>query len=125
MPHAPAAAPIRVVLVDLPQMLSDIIRDILGRETDIVVAGETRTDDAELVEVLPEVDVAIVGTVDHELPPPCLELMRAHPHTRVLTVSGDARESFLYELRPWKMPLGSISPETLLEAVRTSQQEYV
>ena len=62
----------------------------------------------------------IFGTADEGLPSRCLELMGSRPRTKVLTLERNGRAAFLYELRPYAVPLGEASPSTLLDAVRGS-----
>jgi len=36
----------------------------------------------------------------------------------VLVVSADGRETALFELRPQRTPLGEVSPQTIVDAIR-------
>jgi hypothetical protein len=100
-------------------MTREIIRDTISNAPDIALVGEFPAD-APLVQVAEDrkADVVIFGTADEGLPARCLELMSNRPRTRVLTLERNGRAAFLYELRPYAVPLAEASPSTLLDAVR-------
>ena len=110
---------IRVLLAELPGMLGDIIRKLLASEKDIEVVGEMAAE--ELLEFMGQTraDVVILGLEDSELPAIGNQLFSEHPAVRVLGVAGDGRSTFLYELRPYKVPLGEVSPKALVTAIRS------
>lgn len=107
-------------------MLCDIIADVLMREPDMEVLGTlpSRTGLRATVGEM-AADVVVLGLEDSELPKDCGELLQAHPQIRVLGVSSDGRRGFLYELRPLKASLGELSPQGLVEAIRTSGRTEV
>ena len=86
--------PIRIVLADMPRMLRETLEE---HDADFVITGA---------------DVLRPDDVD--------ALLEARPRMKVLAVVGDGRDAFLYELRPQKVPLGEVSPHTLLEAIRAA-----
>ena len=97
----------------------EIIRDTIASADDIALVGEFPAN-AALVQAVDDrkADVVIFGTAGKGLPTRCLELMSKRPRTKVLTVERNGRAAFLYELRPYAVPLGEASPSTLLDAVR-------
>jgi hypothetical protein len=102
-------------------MLSDIVKEILD-EPDIHVAAEfplpfEGTQVRDIVGAGP--DVVILNTSEGGLPPAARALLARQPHAKVLAMRNDGRQTSLYELRPHETDLGQISPETLLQAVRT------
>jgi DNA-binding NarL/FixJ family response regulator len=102
-------------------MTREIIRETISSATDIALVGEFPAN-APLVQVAEDrkADVVIFGTADEGLPSRYLELMSSMPRTRVITLERNGRAAFLYELRPYAVPLGEASPSTLLDAVRGS-----
>jgi DNA-binding NarL/FixJ family response regulator len=106
----------RIVLIDMPPLLRDIVRDVLAGEPDIEVVAEhdvavdvrdaVRQDGADLV---------IVGS---DAASSARDAVAGNRGVRALEVRSDGRESVLYELRPHRVPLGEISPETLLRTIR-------
>lgn len=111
--------PIRIMLVGMPRMLSDIIGNVVKKQSDIVVVGElsSRTGLAAEVQRL-EPDVVVIGLEGSRLPDECESVFDVDPHVRVLGVSGDGRELFACELRPQSEALGEVSPEKLMQTIR-------
>ncbi|HEY2937229.1 MAG TPA: hypothetical protein VGJ25_11560 [Gaiellaceae bacterium] len=108
---------IRIVLIDMSLLLRDIVRDTLVREPDLDVVAEHDAA-VDLREALErgEPDFVIVGSdVAAET---VRSVVGACTGVRALEVRGDGKESVLYELRPHRVPLGEISPETLLRTIR-------
>jgi DNA-binding NarL/FixJ family response regulator len=107
-----------VILVNMPQMLRDIVREIVSSEQDLIIVDEF--DDLEDASNTIWNDERCV--VITSLRPPeqvALEdLFGVRRRMRVLAVSEDGRETVLYELRPRARNLGEISPPTLVAAIR-------
>ncbi len=103
-------------------MLSDIVADTIGNQTDMDVVGELRTRAGLQAGVRDAfADVVIMGLDDLDLPSECLALFDAYPTIRVLGVSSDGRSASLYELRPHRLPLGEVSPDGLVQAIREAR----
>lgn len=102
-------------------MLSDIITDMVTSQADMEMVG-TVTDPTAIAATVTQADadVVVLGLRDAELPSEYAALLDARPQTRLLGVSGDGRRAFLYELRPYRSALGEVSPEALVEAIRTA-----
>jgi hypothetical protein len=115
--------PINVALFGVSGMLSHIVKDILD-VPDIHVAAEYPLNRA-VVDRVNEVraDVVIFATETGGIPPPLRATFTARPQTKVLTIRDDGRDASLFELRPHETQLGQVSPETLLEAVRTARTD--
>lgn len=105
----------------MPQMLHDIIREQIATAPGLRVAADLR-DAASLGEAVANgpVDVVIAGTdvldtasVDR--------LLARRPDLRVLTIDREGRETVLCELRPHRQRLGELSPERLLDVVRSAR----
>jgi DNA-binding NarL/FixJ family response regulator len=109
----------RIVLVDMPPLLREIVREATSREPDLEVVREHEAGaDLRAAVEQDDPDFLIVGsaeateaTVD--------SLVTAGRRLRALEVRSDGRESVLYELRPHRVLLGEISPDTLLHTIRT------
>jgi len=110
----------RILLVEMTGMLCDILAAVLSAEPDMEVVGvlssrgKLRATVAET-----KADVVVLALEDSELPEDCGRLLHAHPRMRVLGVASDGRRGFLYELRPLKASLGELSPQGLVETIRT------
>jgi hypothetical protein len=103
------------------RMMHEIVTDVLSSQPDIevvangvspVVSGMKRTPD----DTSP--DVIILGERSQRAAVAYEDLLYSLPRTKVLAISDDGRESFLYELRPREVALGQLSAEGLLSAVR-------
>ena len=114
-----ALQPIRVVTAELPRMLSDIMGVFLASAHDIQRVGEADSH-ADLLELTRRLrpDVVIMGLDRADVPDIGWSLYAGDPLLRVLGVVGEGRQTFVYELRPHRTPLGELSPEELLAAVR-------
>jgi len=85
----------------MPQMLREITR--------AVVAGEPG---AEIV-------------AEYAAPVPLAEVVRASDAQVVVvrdtpTVGAEGRSTVVYELKPHRVPLGEVSPERLVDAIRSA-----
>ena len=111
---------IRIVAIGLPQILRDVITDIVKDQPDMEVVGDL-PEDAEpvMVEELAGAFVAVRAGPNGELPEIGLRLLERRAHgVRVLALSSEGRRGFLYELRPNEFDIGEISPERLLNVIR-------
>jgi DNA-binding NarL/FixJ family response regulator len=105
---------IRVLLIDMPQMLRQIIRQTLAGDPRFELVGEY----AEHVAI----DVAVNRSrADYVVMDPNVfdsravrrRLLDEGPQVRVLTVSTHGGQTTLYELRAQEVALGELSPERL------------
>jgi hypothetical protein len=101
-----SVSPVRVLLVGLPRMLSEIVHELLASHSDIAI-----TDAAE------RADVVICA---REHCDECRELLWVRPRLKVIAVSGEGREAELHELRPHERLLGNLAPERLLAVIRSA-----
>jgi hypothetical protein len=104
----------RVLLVGMPKLLRDLVKEILMSQSDITVVGELTELDARLIASLDNSRAAavIVGSSQAEVPEVFCRLLRERPSVRVLAIADDGRQTYLY------LPLGELSPTGLLDAVR-------
>lgn len=114
---------IRVVLSKMPRVLHDIVHSILAAEPDIDVSDTSSHSTAPMT--LDDVrDAHVVVITEPELAHMNYEsLLYGNPRLRLVAVSGDGHNAALYELRPCRIPLGELSSQTLVDAVR-AQSAY-
>ena len=107
--------------MELPQILGGILEKTLDAQPDMKVVGniDGRRSLAEAA-VDRRADVVVIGLEAAELPVVCQELVVTHPQIKVLAVAGDGLGTFLYELRPQTSPLGEVSPQGLVDAIRAA-----
>ena len=104
----------------MPLLLREIVRETLAREPDLdIVAEHDASADLRAAVERDGAHFVIVGseaTADAAVH----SLVAADLGVRALEVQSDGKESVLYELRPHRVPLGEISPETLLRTIRAA-----
>ena len=108
----------RILLVALPRMLEEIVSHILRSERDMEVAGTVRKVDGlpkKVARARP--DVVVMGADD---PPLAAALLEQSPRLKVLAVTQEGQDSWLYGLEPERKSLGALSPDRLVKAVRRS-----
>ena len=110
----------RIVLVDMPPLLREIVRETASREPDLEVVREHEAGiDLRAAVERDDPDFLIVGS-EEATEGAVASLVAGGRRLRALEVRSDGRESVLYELRPYRVRLGEISPDTLLQTIRTS-----
>lgn len=110
----------RIVLIDMSPLLRDIVRDTLAREPNLHVVAEHAADvDVRVAVDDADADFVIFGS--NAAAHASVESVVARERgVRALELHGDGKESVLYELRPYRVSLGQISPETLLRTIRAA-----
>jgi DNA-binding NarL/FixJ family response regulator len=108
----------RIVLIDMSPLLRDIIRKAVAPEPDLDVVAEhgVGVDIREAVEQS-HANFVVVGS-DAAAEGYVRSLIGSSCGVRALEVCSDGRESVLYELRPHRVSLGEISPDTLVRTIR-------
>jgi DNA-binding NarL/FixJ family response regulator len=108
------ALPIRVLLIDMPQMMREIIRRTLARDSRFLIVGEYTEHVAIDVAVNRSgADYVIMGSGVFESRAVRRRLLEEGPQIRVLAVGADGARTTLYRLRPEEVELGEISLERL------------
>lgn len=106
--------PHRIILVDLPQLLREIIEHSVGEQPDMQIVGELRSA-ATLARTVFErgADFVIGGSgLDQAV---ASGLLREAPRPRVV---ADGRTACLYELRTHRTTLLDISPQAIVDLIR-------
>ena len=112
-------SPIRILVSDLPQLLKEIVVNIVNSQDDM------QTVDAPLRETglttaleRSDADVLVLGCEESELRRRGEELLRSRPLLKIVALDGDGRQSYFYGLQPQMVPLGEVSPRRLVDAIR-------
>lgn len=109
----------RILLLDLPRMLADLVRDVVADDASLEVVGEiARPSSPELVTAA-EPDLILVGGDDDMPPAACRAAFDERPHLTVLALS--ARGGVLWELAPRRVALGDLSRDALRAALHESR----
>jgi DNA-binding NarL/FixJ family response regulator len=103
----------------MPQLLSDIVREVIARQPNIAVVGEVDATE-ELGQAVWETgaDVLICRRPGPELPDIFRQLFETHPHVAVLAIDEGDRTGSAYQLRATQSPL-DVRPQGLIDAIRT------
>jgi DNA-binding NarL/FixJ family response regulator len=109
--------PSRILLIDLPRILREIIEQAVENEPDMVIVNGNGSG-GDLGSALEQSRAEFVITGAAHGPDEVGALLERHPRLRVLSVVGDAREAYLYELRPTRTPLAEVSPRAIVDAIR-------
>lgn len=112
--------PLRVALIGCVGLLGEIIGRTLSTEPDLAVVADVEElsydDDLSLVAA----DLVVWNNADESLVVRWLSNLSNRCGPRVLATMGDGREASLWELTPQRKALGSLSPTTLVETIRSS-----
>jgi hypothetical protein len=100
-------------------LLHDIVRDTLAAQPDMKVIGDAH-DGGDLNPMLQagNVDVVVVGAPRPEDFAVAIPILLTSPRIKVLAIAISGRRAMLYRLRPHQIPLGDMSPQDLVGAIR-------
>jgi hypothetical protein len=115
-------APMRVLLLEVPTLLRDILEHAIRHEGDCVLIHTEGSPMEILADRADSPDVVILGlavTEDVALVP---ALLGRWPSAHVLTVMQTGSDAAVYELTPRCQALGEMSPEGMLVLLRDSVQ---
>ena len=111
---------VRILLVGLPRMVRDMFEHAIGEQPDMALVGVAER--AKLFELTREAEPSfvIVDAEDDSLPDDCRRLLAERPSLRVLGVESRAGRATLFELRPWRIAIGAVSPADVVDAIRAA-----
>jgi len=110
---------IRILLIDMPRMLREIVGETVSAQPDMEVVAE-HTYHASMLSaaITSRAQAVVVGSDGDEVEGLCERLALQRPDLSVLAVSADGRQTVVHELRPHRVPLGELSPQQLVDAIR-------
>jgi DNA-binding NarL/FixJ family response regulator len=113
---------VNVVLVGVTGLVADIVKAALD-EPDVDVIGEFCIEPFVVEEIADTpIDVVVLAADEDVESSTVPALLAQQPRMKVLAIRDDGRTASLFELRPVETMLGSLSPELLLQAVRTAHR---
>lgn len=112
--------PIRVLIAEMPQLVTDIAQEAIERQPDMEIVGVVPDPGALRTTVTStRAQVLLCPMGSGELPAVYRELFDSHPRLRLLAIEPDGRSGGVYELRPTRTPL-DVWPDGLVEAIRAA-----
>jgi DNA-binding NarL/FixJ family response regulator len=100
-------------------MLREIVSETISAQPDMqVVAEDLQYAGMLSAAVRSRARVVVVGSDGADVEDMCERLAVQRPDLGVLAVSADGRQTIVHELRPHRIPLGDLSPQQLVEAIR-------
>jgi DNA-binding NarL/FixJ family response regulator len=108
----------RIVLIDMPPLLRDIVSNVLSGQPDLDVVAE-HDDAVDIREAVERDQAQLVIVGSDAASEACIRaVVGGSRGVRALEMRSDGSEGVLYELRPHRVVLGGISAETLLRTIR-------
>jgi hypothetical protein len=110
----------RVLLVGMSNMLSNIVAAVLARAPDIVVVGHVANEADLAAEIrLSGADAAIVHTDEPAAATAFTPLLLLFPELKVVAIDAASRAGFLHQLRQYSTAFTEVSTDALLAALLT------
>ena len=118
---AQTRSPVRVALIGFSGLLGDIIGQSVASEPDFeIVADLASTDNPDEALEVARADILLWNDADESELAQWLDAVSTRCGPRVLATLGDGRNASLWEITPRRTELGSLSPQTLIETIRSS-----
>src|SRR5262245_43226039 len=101
----------------MPQMLREILERAIARQPDLLLVADNGSDEA--AGHVDHADV-VVGFAGADEPHTWPAYLHRWPDTRVMTLDVTGRQTFLYELRPYRTEYGELSQSEIVDLIRSS-----
>ena len=101
-------------------MLRDIVARLIDEQADMqtLPPADAEIDLVDQIES-PEPDVLLLACEREKAKEQASRALDRNPRLKVMTLTGNGREATVFELRPHEQSLGTMSPESLVDAIRT------
>jgi DNA-binding NarL/FixJ family response regulator len=109
---------IRVLIGDAPTMLRDILEQAIANEPDMELIHEPAAPAPGRAEQAP--DVVIAGVSECDPGEGARTLLGRWPGSHVLMITARGQKVLRYELQPRSLDLGEMSPDQLVQAIRSA-----
>ena len=98
-------------------MLREIIERAVAGQPDMEIVDDLPRDGIRAEALLRTRADVLISAGDHD-DVELNRLLQELPRLKVLVVSADGRDTTCLELRPTRTPLGEVSPQTIVDAIR-------
>src|SRR5262249_32059027 len=110
---------VRVLLVGMSNMLSDILAGVLAQTPDIVVAGNIRDGDDLAAEIHSAgADALILQSSQPATAESLAPLLRTFPALKVVAIDAAGESGFVHYLRPYSVRVSQLSADVLQSVLR-------
>jgi len=111
---------IKVMLASRPKMISEVIRNMIEQQPDMLMVGEV-IDPIKLLFASKEteVDVVIVTPLKADGEPKiCSHLLAEHPRLKVVTLSSEGEAAYLYQAGIPRLRIDEPCRQSIIGAIR-------
>ena len=111
---------INVMLSSRPKLLSDVMRNLIERQPDMIIVGDV-IDPIELLYVLrtTSADVIIITPLKaNGYPKICIQLLKKHPQLKILILTIESKAVFIYQSGLPRKRIERPSEQIILDAIR-------
>jgi hypothetical protein len=112
---------IRVLLLEMTGIVADLVRRTVSEQADLeIVASVPALHELDVTAAAAEADLVITPYPSSAAGLSRFDdLLGARPGLRVLAIEDDGRRASMYALAPQATELGLLTPETLIEFIRS------
>ena len=113
---------IKVMLASRPKMISDVIKNIIERQPDMIMVGDV-IDPIKLLFAVKEipVDVVIVTPLKANGEPRiCSHLLAENPKLKIIVLIAGGKTAFLFETGSRKKQIDEPCADTIVDIIRNS-----
>lgn len=111
---------IRILLAG-PRLLAELVARLIDSAPDVEIVGTVPIDDTLMAHARElKADAVVLGAPVDASGDWLDAMLYEFPTVKLLALTPDAHRATLYELRPHRTPLGELSRDRLLDAIRTA-----
>jgi DNA-binding NarL/FixJ family response regulator len=115
---------IKVLLSNHPQIVRDLVREMLVYQTDMEIVGDVVSPLDLLLAVKETGAHVVVLALDETKSPGVLSHLWAQcPHVTILGLSATGDRAFIEQLCPWRREIVDLSAENLMHVLREAVRE--
>ncbi|MBN1781231.1 hypothetical protein JW948_08915 [bacterium] len=115
---------INVMFSSRPKLLSDVLRNLIERQPDMIIVGEV-IDPIELISALRTTPVDVVIITPHKangMPRLCTQLLNEHLKLRILLITLESTGVYIYQSGSGRKYIEKPSERSILDAIRDTPE---
>ena len=116
----PPVKKIRILLANRPQMMRELVKNMINRQNDMEVVEDEVLDPLGLLMAVEEkkADAVIVAFEDSEEPGLCSHLLGEYPNLTILGLTSHGKSAFIEQLCPRRREVIDPSEASIVHALR-------